>query len=130
MEINLEARGCCGRSPVPLPDLTLCLPLFVKSEDEHSLDLPTILHIVKSNASCPQLLVLGFCNNGIGIGLGDVMGLLDIFFSHLAPPYTGYRRCQTSSNLSIEPLILNLPPRLYQNQFQLLDFTSSIEVHI
>ena len=130
MEINLEARGCCGRSPVPLPDLTLCLPLFVKSEHEQSLDLPTILQIVKSNASCPQLLVLGFCNNGIGIGLGDVMGLLDIFFSLLAPPYTGYRRCQTSSNLSIEPLILNLPPRLYQNQFQLLDFTSSIEVHI
>lgn len=130
MEINLESIGCCGRSPVPLPDLTLYLPLFVKSEHEHSLDLPTILQIVKSNASCPQLLVLGFCNNGIGIGLGDVMGLLDIFFPLLAPPYTGYRRCQTSSNLSIEPLILNLPPRLYQNQFQLLDFTSSIEVHI
>ena len=130
MEINLEARGCCGRSPVPLPDLTLCLPLFVKSEDEHSLDLPTILQIVKSNASCPQLLVLMFCTIGIGIGVADVMGLLDIFFSLLAPPYTGYRRCQTSSNLSIEPLILNLPPRLYQNQFQLLDFTSSIEVHI
>ena len=93
MEINLEARGCCGRSPVPLPDLTLYLPLFVKSEDEHSLDLLNI-----------------FCTNGIGIAVADVMGLLDIFFSHLAPPYTGYRRCQTSSNLSIEPLILNLPP--------------------
>ena len=43
MEINLEARGCCGRSPVPLPDLTLCLPLFFKSEDERNLDLPTTL---------------------------------------------------------------------------------------
>ena len=74
MEINLEARGCCGRSPVPLPDLTLCLPLFVKSEDEHSLDLPTILQLVKSNASSPQLLVLRFYNNGIGIGVADVMG--------------------------------------------------------
>ena len=84
---------------------------------------------MKSNACSPSLLVLGFYNNGIGIGLEDVVGL-DIFFPLLAPPYTGYRRCQTSSNLSIEPLILNLPPRLYQNQFQLLDFTSSIEVHI